>query len=125
VRVSLILAFLALQGSLALAAVRLADADPAPGESVNITNNRISLTFGEAVIPIKIEVIDAKGRDVATGQTDGTDWDIDVLMKAPERKGYQCGTMTVRWHVKVIADGREERGEYSFTARPHHSAHCH
>jgi methionine-rich copper-binding protein CopC len=122
---AIILAFLLLQGSLAMAAVRLAGADPAPGSEVSIADNAVTLTFGEAVIPLEIIVIDAKGRVVSTGKTDGTDWDIDVLMIAPERTGYVCGPMTVRWHVKVIEDGREERGEYSFTIRPHHGTHCH
>jgi methionine-rich copper-binding protein CopC len=109
----------------AFAAVRLAAADPAPGDTVYIVDNQVTLTFGEAVQPIDITVTDSRGRVVSTGKTDGTDYDIDVLLRAPDRIGYSCGPMTVRWHVKVIEDGRDERGEYSFNIRPHHGTVCH
>lgn len=108
----------------ALAAIRLADADPAPGDESYIFDNRITLTFGEAVKPLSIKVVDALGREVQTGAVEGTDHDIEVLMKAPDRSGYICGTMSVAWHVKSIESGTEQRGVYNFWVMSHGGKTC-
>jgi methionine-rich copper-binding protein CopC len=109
----------------AFAGVRLADADPEPGEQAIIEDNEITLTFGEAILPMGVVVTDAKGRVVSTGKYEGTYHDIAVLLKAAEVSGYPCGPMRVQWRVIVLEDGRQEQGEYSFTIRPHHGTHCH
>lgn len=82
------------------------------GEEIYIEHNKLVAEFSSAA-PSDIQVIDSLGRNVAVS-VEAFGPIATIRMKAIEKMGYSCGTMTVVAGQDV----------FNFLVRPHPGARC-
>ncbi len=92
----------------------LQSSDPAAGSTVASAPPIVTLTFGEAPDPAlsSVKVLDASGRDVASGPSTGVDGHPEQLQvplgALPE------GVYTVAWRTVSTVDGHTVAGSFAF-----------
>ena len=114
VTTTLVCAVFALSATIAEAHPRLKMATPAPGAKLATAPKMITMRFSEGLIGnfSGLEVKDARGRKLATGQT-MLDANDNTKLSVPLNERLTAGTYMVAWHA-VSVDTHRVAGHYSF-----------
>jgi methionine-rich copper-binding protein CopC len=101
----------------AFAHALLVRADPSVGSTVAGAPPELSLRFSERVeLPFThVQVLDAKGANVATGEPRVSDKDkLAIVVGLPK---LPAGTYTVVWHATSV-DTHKTEGHFTFSVAP-------